>query len=471
MRTIVLPALFLAVLVGCAGENGNAGGNIAAESSDTNQSLSGSGGADAGPTGLEDTAPPSTLGTDCAVDGDCSAGEVCHRGVCVATCSSPADCGGGDCSADAAGRMVCSPAAYAKAIGTNCGATGKCPDGTQCIGVPYSAFAVCSAACADDTDCPMNFYCGEAQGQKVCLARAFCSLCNHDGNCGEGNSCTEQGGQKFCSRGCTPGGNDCPRYAACQDVGNGNFQCVHKAGSCIGDGALCSACTGEGQCEEGAACLTYNHTKESFCATACSGSCPANYNCVNVGAGTKCVPASKTDPKCVSSVNAKHMDVGDIMEDYAMIGMVDTNDDGILHDEEPRLIQMSDFADHHELILLNVSAVWCSACQAETKDMRATLYKTYYPKGLVLMQTLYDGQKPGDPMTFGLLKAWQNQLKPAGAVGMDPQRWVIQYNTGNSTPLNMLIDAKTRKVLYKVNGYNRATLESQIKKALAAKGL
>jgi hypothetical protein len=74
-------------------------------------------------------------------------------------------------------------------------------------------------------------------------------------------------------------------------------------------------------------------------------------------------------------------------------------------------------------------------------------------------------------MTMGLLKAWNKQLKPAGAVGMDPERWVAQYNTGGSTPLNVLIDAKTRKVLYKVNGYNRYTIEGQIKKALKDKGL
>ncbi len=438
-------ALFLAcaALVGCANADGESGNATLSESTDTDQSLSGGAGADAdaGGAGLGDTAPPSTLGTDCAADKDCGEGELCHRGVCVASCKTPADCGGNDCSADAVGRMVCAPAAYSKHIGESCGADGVCPEGTTCIGVPYSAFAFCSAACADDTDCPMSHYCGDAQGQKVCLERKFCSSCNHDGNCSNGGACIELQGGRFCSRGCTAGGNDCPRYAACQDVGGGNFQCVHKAGTCIGDGSLCTPCTGEGQCETGGACLTYNHTKESFCATACETTCPADYNCVKVGGGNKCVPASKTDPKCVSSINAKHMDVGDIMEDYSMIGMIDTDGDGILHTEQPRIIRMSDFQEHHELILLNVAAVWCSACQAETKDMRATLFKTYYPKGLVLMQTLYDGQKPGDPMTFPLLKAWQNTLKPAGAVGMDPERWVIQYNTGNSTPLNMLIDA------------------------------
>ena len=100
-----------------------------------------------------------------------------------------------------------------------------------------------------------------------------------------------------------------------------------------------------------------------------------------------------------------------------------------------------------------------------------TLYKTYFPKGLVLVQTLFDGAKPGYPMTFPLLKAWNSQLKPSGYVGMDPDRLVMQYNVAGSTPLNMIIDAKTRKVVYKTNGYNKLSLEKAIKAAFTAKGL
>ena len=114
--------------------------------------------------------------------------------------------------------------------------------------------------------------------------------------------------------------------------------------------------------------------------------------------------------------------------------------------------------------------MWCSACQAEAVDLRNVEQK-YEPKGVVFLQTLYDGQKPGQPMTMSLLKAWNQQLKPAGYVGMDPNRNVTQYNIAGSSPLNMIIDAKTHKVLYKGNGYNKYTLMAALDSVLKSKGI
>ncbi len=456
-----------ALSVGCTSEPGSGAATLA-ESSDATTSLGGgTDEADTGLAGLEDTAPPTTIGNDCTEDADCKDEGVCYRGVCSQACKTPSDCAAGqDCSLDAKSRLVCAKPAYSDAIGKNCGATGVCPAGTKCLGQAYSALTTCSAACTDDTDCPMTHACSEIQGQKLCMVRKFCNECLHDANCGPGSACIVEGGVGTCAKACNAGSTECPRYAACKDRGDGQFFCAHKAGACVGDGSLCAPCQTEDHCNNGL-CLTYNHTKESFCATGCDGGCPAGYNCAS--SLNKCVPADKANPKCVSSIS-KMAEVGDIMDDYAMIGMVDTDDDGSLVNEEPRLIKFSDFAAHHELILFNVSAVWCSACQAETKDMKS-LYKIYFPKGLVMVQTLFDGQKPGEPMTFPLLKAWNSQLKPSGYVGMDPERWVMQYNVGGSTPLNMIIDAKTRKVLYKTNGYNKLVLEKAIKSALASKGL
>lgn len=462
-----------ALLVGCGNETGagtaTTGGNDStlAQESDANNGVGG-GGTDTS-LGLGDVAPPSALGTDCSKDEDCGNDGVCYRGVCVATCDAAADCPAtANCSRDGAGRLLCAPRSYATAIGAFCGVDGVCAEGTKCLGTPYSAFARCTAGCNDDTDCPTDHGCDDAgNGEKVCRVRAYCSECDHDGNCESGSACVENGGQRFCSKSCTAGSTECPRYAGCKDVGGGDFRCIHKSGACVGDGGLCSSCLGTDDCAAGGQCLTYTHTKEGFCSAPCGAGCPAGYEC-NPNAKA-CVPGKAKNATCTSAL-ANMMEVGDIMDDYAMVGMVDTDDDGSLDNEDPRMIKMSDFAEHHELIMFNVSAVWCSACQAETKEMRV-LYKKFYPRGLVMMQTLFDGQKPGEPMTFGLLKAWNKQLKPGGMVGMDPDRWVLQYNSAGSTPLNMLIDAKTREVIYKVNGYNGFALQKAIDDALKAKGL
>ena len=107
---------------------------------------------------------------------------------------------------------------------------------------------------------------------------------------------------------------------------------------------------------------------------------------------------------------------------------------------------------------------WCSACQSETKQF-AQLHATYGSQGLVIFQTLIDddSQTNPKPPTITLLDAWVNTLKPAGACGLDPERISMPYNTDGTLPLNLILDAKTRKVLDKSNGFSITTAEGKIK--------
>ncbi len=459
--------------LGCGSDGGAAAADTQGGANDRGRVV-GSGGTapeDAGPGEsdagaiAQDTAPPITLGSDCAADAECTGGAVCYRGVCVKTCGAPTDCDAEqDCSLDAASRLLCVKRGYAEAVGSFCGADGKCPEGTQCVGAAYSPDAVCSASCTDDTDCPMSMACLAAGTSKICQARAFCDTCSHAANCAVGDVCVQSGIERFCSRPCTVGKTECKRFATCEAQPDGAGACVHKAGSCLGDGSLCQPCNVDEQCD--GKCLTYTFSQESFCASACGAGCPTGYKCST--ANGMCLPASTKSPTCVGSLSSM-AEVGDVIDDYAMVGMVDTNDDGLLTDESPRHIALSHF-EAYELILFNVSAVWCSACQAETVDLR-NVEKKYEPKGVVFLQTLYDGEKPGLPITMALLKAWNSKLKPAGYVGMDPNRNVVQYNIASSTPLNMIIDAKTRKVLYKSNGYNKLSLMQALDTVLKSKGI
>jgi len=59
-----------------------------------------------------------------------------------------------------------------------------------------------------------------------------------------------------------------------------------------------------------------------------------------------------------------------------------------------------------------------------------------------------------------------NYFKPNATVGIDPARNSIPLNTNGTTPLNMLIDAKTLKVLEKFNGFQKTTTINLIKKHL-----
>ena len=354
-------------------------------------------------------------------------------------------------------------------IGLSCSITGACPVNMACIGgvTKDSPLVYCTADCESDANCPATFECAK-QGKdpkgverSLCERRVFCSNCTTDNQCGDGARCVSMGGAKFCSRTCNIGKTECPRWATCEEVSEGGAACVHNSGSCQGDGSLCAACAAADNCTtNNGACLTYNHTKEQFCSAPCNagGSCATGFNCVDInmnGAKSKqCVPADKTAPKCVPKLS-KHIEEGDILDDFVMTGYIDTDDNGSLlstvnGDEQPRVIKLSEFADlGYKIVLFNVAAGWCGPCKQETLAFKALIAK--YP-GLGIYQVIYDGVTPGSLPQLPLAKSWIKDFKGVGAVGVDPDRNVSPINVAGSTPLNLIIDAKTRKVLKKMNG-------------------
>ena len=114
------------------------------------------------------------------------------------------------------------------------------------------------------------------------------------------------------------------------------------------------------QCAQGSACISFNLTEEGFCATDCTGTgkCDANYSCYKVSASaSRCGPTApdKQMPTCTTLTKVGNP--GDIMEDFAVVGFRDTNDDHSLVDEKLGIHKLSDFKDK-KIILLNVSAFW-----------------------------------------------------------------------------------------------------------------
>ncbi len=416
------------------------------------------------------------LGQACAADGECESA-ICSNSKCAKGCSAPTDCAGNqDCSSDGK-QLVCVDVSYDSKIGTSCAVVGTCPTSTmKCLGGLENAAAYCTSECKDDTGCPPAYFCRElSDKKKYCYKRGFCSHCAFDAQCGPGRKCVKQGTKSFCSKPCTAGKTECPRFADCKDLGGGEFGCVHKAGTCAGDGKFCSPCTGlDGDCEAGALCLTFTYSSEAFCATSCAtAACPtvAAAKCEEIPLSAtekskQCVPGDEKAPSCLTALSPT-MEEGDTMEDFAMVGYVDENQDGSLAGEKLKVIKLSDFASA-KLILFNVSAGWCGPCQLETKDF-AGLMQSYGSQGLMIVQTLFDSDQQGVKPTVKLLDAWvnpANKLNPVGACGIDPGRVSVPYNTGGTTPLNLLLDAKTRKVLKKFNGYSLAQTKTWIEAAL-----
>ena len=78
--------------------------------------------------------------------------------------------------------------------------------------------------------------------------------------------------------------------------------------------------------------------------------------------------------------------------------------------------------------------------------------KTYGPKGLAIFQVINDGTSKGQRPTKPQLDGWNKIYKPAGACGLDPRRVSTKYYYSGGPvgiPYNILLDAKTRKIVEK----------------------
>lgn len=455
-----------AAMFGCAeGSSTGTGGNALATDVDPLQAGQG-GKKDAG---AEDVPPADVaaanngVGAPCQGDVQCESG-ICSGGACAKACQTVTDCTGAELCGSDGKRLLCHTPKFSKAVGQSCAGVGQCPDGLKCIGNPDAASAVCSAECGTDLDCPATMACRtHGDGSTYCRTRNFCDECLSDAQCGPGGLCVKMDGGAFCSHACTPGKTECPRFSDCKDVGGGQNACVHRAGTCQGKGEVCDPCsTWTDNCQAGA-CLTFTFTKEQFCTEKCdsAGKCRTGYKCVEIqfadGKQKHCVPADEKAPKCVNKLTPM-MEVGDIMEDFAMVSYVDEDGDGNLAKradgtyEDPHVVHLKEFIgpdSQYDVILFNLAAGWCGPCQAETKTFKAMLKA--YPN-IQVFQVLFDGAKAPSVPTLQFLKQWVAVTNAAGITGIDPERNAVPYNTGGSTPLNIVIDAKTGKILKKVNG-------------------
>lgn len=109
-----------------------------------------------------------------------------------------------------------------------------------------------------------------------------------------------------------------------------------------------------------------------------------------------------------------------------------------------------------KLIWINASAVWCSVCRAEMADIKTNgINADFGPRGVQLIETLFEDNnsgpaKPSDLHNWGSLAAHSIDFP----LLLDPGFKLGAFFTSDATPLNMLVDAKTMKVLDATMGYS-----------------
>jgi hypothetical protein len=188
-------------------------------------------------------------------------------------------------------------------------------NGFSCYGIsPADANAFCTQyGCAEDADCKGGYWCatinslpnvttlkrsyGVDATTTVCLPRkwgswqgSYCAPCKSDVDCPTNNGAPQHcvsadggsGTEKICAVEC---GTDrsCNLDGKCTSAeGTAARVCLPRAGTCRGDGGLCSPCRSDADCTDGY-CIGAEVSSERFCTTKSKKPC---------GDGTSDCPAA-----------------------------------------------------------------------------------------------------------------------------------------------------------------------------------
>lgn len=203
---------------------------------------------------------------------------VCEEDTPEEACSDPCP-DGSVCADEFCGGNSCVP-------GRQCTTDEHC-GGRTCIrdeDAPPTVRGTCTpltGACTTSSECALGFRCEESE----CVDRRIpCGF--HESGCPRGYTCTFAlvAGRLFCvpaHTACTTDGQ-CEDGGTCTDVdGDGDSECV--------PGGRCSS---NDDCAEGTSCGIDPGTSQSACQAdgACrDGGCPDGFECVNTGVAARCV--------------------------------------------------------------------------------------------------------------------------------------------------------------------------------------
>jgi hypothetical protein len=143
----------------------------------------------------------------------------------------------------------------------------------------------------------------------------------------------------------------------------------------------------------------------------------------------------------------------------------------VSHDEASlETLAFSDYYDPSgskgvKLILIDTSAVWCSACRVEHEGLSAK-NDEYSPKGLRILSTLFQDAMR-DPATVQDLATWVETFSSDYAMALDPDYQLGAFASADTAPLNLVVDARTMTIEKKLLGDQATVLWPFIDASLA----
>jgi hypothetical protein len=121
--------------------------------------------------------------------------------------------------------------------------------------------------------------------------------------------------------------------------------------------------------------------------------------------------------------------------------------------------------DRYELMVVNTAALWCSVCQVEHRDLPIR-HEEYSPRGLVILSALFQDER-ADPADLSDLTVWVETFDVPFPMVLDPAYQLGAYASAETAPLNLVIDARTMRILRKYVGDQSSLLWPFVDEELA----
>lgn len=122
-----------------------------------------------------------------------------------------------------------------------------------------------------------------------------------------------------------------------------------------------------------------------------------------------------------------------------------------------------------EYIMLNAVAAWCGVCRTEYQTLETEqTYQEFKSRGLEMLGVLFEDNN-GDPSTYRDLSNWSRSYSVGFPFVNDPAFKTGVYFDKSATPMNMIIDARSMKIVFMMTGYN-PLIYGEIDKLLTERG-
>ena len=112
-----------------------------------------------------------------------------------------------------------------------------------------------------------------------------------------------------------------------------------------------------------------------------------------------------------------------------------------------------------KVILLNISAMWCSPCRSEASELME-VYNTYKERGLEIVQCIYQDEE-GNSSDQSDIKRWIGEFLLTFTVLTDPDNSLTGFFNFEGIPFNVIID-RDFVIRYRQSGFDKTAIINKI---------